>query len=291
LPNPNGYDDFLKAGAMITGRFDDIKKLNIEELRGLVETNAEPLRLLRLGLSRSCSVDTEAAINDNFAGSAVQLPTAKKLAQLLAAEGRLREMENRPTDAAQSYLDAIQLGSKSSEGGFLINRLVGIACEAIATVPLVKLIPQMNAEQLRPLLPKLEQIGSNYISWDDILANEKRYAYRQVMKRPPSIFAIPQARAATSKAQQKHDVAATHFRLLTLEVALRCYRFEHAQSPQDLGQLVPKYLHQLPADPFSGRNMVYSPEQGTNWLLYSIGTNRVDNDGQRGADMFFDSAW
>lgn len=291
LPNPNGYDDLVKAGKLIHGNLNDFKTLDIDALRGLVEANGEALRLLRVGLGRSCRVDTEAAIRTNLAPRTSDLAALHQAAILLTAEGRLRELENRPGDAARIYLDTIYIGCKLGAGGFAINRLMGVACETIGTTPLVKIIPRLSEEHLKPLLAKVAEIEINYISWDEVLSNEKHYEYRQIFKTPGSILAVPMARAALKKIQQKHEVAATRFRLLTLEVALRCYRFEHGQSPQDLGQLVPKYLRQLPPDPFSGRNMVYAPEQGTNWLLYSLGTNRVDNDGQRGTDLFFDSAW
>ena len=68
-----------------------------------------------------------------------QLAGLKRLVQLLAAEGRLREMDNRLADAAQSYVDAIRFGNEMSRGGFVINRLVGIACEAIGYTPLADL--------------------------------------------------------------------------------------------------------------------------------------------------------
>src|SRR5712692_91043 len=68
LPNPNGYDDFVRAGKMIAGRLDDVSELDHEELRALIRTNAEPLRLARLGLTRRCAVPTDAIIA-NFAAS------------------------------------------------------------------------------------------------------------------------------------------------------------------------------------------------------------------------------
>ena len=64
--------------------------------------------------------------------------------------------------------------------------------------------------------------------------------------------------------------------------------------------LVSAYLKAVPQDPFSGKPLVYRP-QGTNWLLYSVGPDRVDNGGKAVAasptsnrskgDVFFDSPW
>jgi len=144
LPNPNGYDDFLKAASLRT--VGDVFTLDHETLQALVFTNAESLRLLRLGLTRQCALPADSAMT-NVSGMLSDLAVMKQLAQLLAAEGRLREMDNRPTDAAQSYLDAIRLGKEMTRGGFIINRLVGIACEAIGGTALSKIVPKLNPQE------------------------------------------------------------------------------------------------------------------------------------------------
>ena len=94
LPNPNGYDDFLKAGHTVTGKLYDLAELDHAGLQVLVATNAEALRLLRVGLSRRCAVPTDKTIA-NFGATAGDLMGLKSLAMLLSAEGRLAKMENR----------------------------------------------------------------------------------------------------------------------------------------------------------------------------------------------------
>jgi hypothetical protein len=121
LPRPNGYDDFLKASEVVTGNFRDFRELNRDSLGALVSTNAEALRLLRLGLTRQCMMPMDSALTN---AGIDRLGGMKRLVQLLAAEGRLEEMEDRPGEAARSYLDAIHFGNEMSRGGFLITRLV-----------------------------------------------------------------------------------------------------------------------------------------------------------------------
>jgi hypothetical protein len=67
--------------------------------------------------------------------------------------------------------------------------------------------------------------------------------------------------------------------------------------PLHLDELVPNYLSKVPQDPFTGQTLIYRL-QGTNWLLYSVGTDRADDGGRpagRGVaskgDLFFDSPW
>src|SRR5579862_159624 len=134
LPSPNGYDDFVRGGEAIVGDVSGYRDLGLARLQDMISSNAEPLRLVRLGLTRQCSFPTELGIT-NFSATIRDMPGLKKLALLLSAEGKLAEMENRPADAAKHYIEGLQLGNETSRGGLLINRLIGIACEAIAGVP------------------------------------------------------------------------------------------------------------------------------------------------------------
>jgi hypothetical protein len=128
---------------------DYVSTLDHDALVALMVTNREPLRLVRLGLSRRCAVPIDAVIA-NFGSITSDLVAFKKVAKLLSGEGRVAELENRPTDAARSYIDAIRVGNEMSRGGMIISRLVGITCEAIGSIPLVKLMPGLNCERRRP---------------------------------------------------------------------------------------------------------------------------------------------
>jgi hypothetical protein len=266
---------------MITSKLVDLSDLDHEKLRALVETNSEPLRLVRLGLTRGSAVPTDAAIA-NFGTISRDLISLKTLAKLLSAEGHLRELEDQPGEAAQSYTDAIHLGSAMSHGGFMMNRLVGIACEGVGSIPLVKLVPKLNCDQIRPLIPGLEQIATNGVAWDEVLRNENRFVRAQMGKYPNPIkllWDLWQSRTVRRASKERHEVAAAHLRLLTTELALRCFRTEQGQAPRTLDQLVLKFLTRVPLDPFSDHPLIYRP-QGTNWLLYSVGPDRVDDGGK-----------
>ena len=283
LPNPNGYDDLLKAARAVSEEITAVTDLDRDGLRALVATNAAVLELLRAGLARRCAVPTDAHLAD-FKTMSRDLIGLKALARGLSAEGRLAEMENRPADAARSYLDAIRLGTAMSRGGFVINRLVGIECEAAGEIPLAALLPRLTCQQMRPLLAQLEQIDGSPVPWQEVMQNT-RHSLRAQRGSHPNPFkflaALWQARSSIQAAEKKHELAAAHLRLLTVELALRCYRCDHGTGPDSLARLVPRYLQRLPSDPFSGGPPVYRPA-GTNWLLYSLGPDRVDDGGRPG---------
>jgi hypothetical protein len=101
--------------------------------------------------------------------------------------------------------------------------------------------------------------------------------------------------------------------LLEAEMAIRSYRCRHGTPPASLDQLLPDCLKEPPFDPFGGKPLVYRLS-GTNWTLYSIGPDLVDDggkpasrvraDGTAGGtaagqtgttklkgDLFYDSPW
>jgi len=281
LPNPNGYDDFLKAAALVSSDIGNAATNDHNGLQALISTNAETLRLIRLGLSRNCSVHTDLVMT-NIGGELNDLAGSKRLAQLLVQEGRLAEMEGRFADAAQSYVDTIHFGNEISRGGFMINRLVGVACEAIGDTPLSKLVPKLKPDEARRVIVELEKIESAGITWEEVRRNENRFARYQLSKGfNPITFVMTRWESwqARQRAEMRHKRIVAHLRLLIAELALRCYQSDKARAPTSLEQLVPGYLQRVPVDPFRDNPMIYRVK-GTNWLLYSVGEDGVDDGGK-----------
>ena len=293
LPNPNGYDDFVKAGNQIIGQFDDVSKLEESELTALISTNAESLRLARVGLTRACEVPFDPTLPSQ------DLIDTRKVAFLLVAEGRLAELQGRPVDAAGCYIDVIQMGNTTSHGGLIIHRLVSIAMENIGYSKLVKVVPKLDGEQIKPLVQRLQAIDQQRVDWTQVIHSEKRYVRFQSRKVANPLHLVStwwQSRAVNKKAREKHDTMVARLRLMMIQLALRCHQTESGQAPQRLEQL--SLLRTVPSDPFTGQPFRYAAT-GTNWLLYSIGADLVDDRG-RGVstwktgsaakgDLFFDS--
>jgi hypothetical protein len=300
LPNPNGYDDFVKASEAVSGNVGDFLTLDHGSLEALVSANAEPLRLLRVGLIRQSVMPMDFALT-NAAGRMNQLADMKRLVQLLAAEGRLREMDTQPAYAARSYMDAIRLGNEMSRGGLLITRLVGIACESIGCHALAKDMPKLSREDARIVLTELEKVDAGHVLWAEVLRGEKDYVHHQLRNRFNPILRVMswwQSRQALEKAEAKHKMVIAHERLLAAELVLRCYQSGQGRVPALLDDLVPNYLSKVPQDPFTGRPLIYRPQGSTTWLVYSVGPDGVDDGGKpagRGwpvkGDILFDSSW
>ncbi len=69
-----------------------------------------------------------------------------------------------------------------------------------------------------------------------------------------------------------------------LLIALKCHKLETGALPDILDALVPKYIDEVPKDDFDGRPMRYLPERK---IIYSVGKDLKDDDGDEEADVVF----
>jgi hypothetical protein len=260
LPNPNGYEDLVKAGRAIKS-MAGYDQTNEQQLAELVATNAEALRLLQAGLSNQCQVPVQ--FSENYMTRHLNdLAGLKRLAQILAAEGRLAEMQGRPDDAARSFLDAIRLGNESARGGVLIDELVGTAIKAIGVAGLEKLVDPLDAKSCHESATTLETLDSQSRSWNEVMQQERdwsRRAYPGLRNELGRLVMHNTLNKAFQKAEDKFNKQQMKMRELTLDLATRAYELERGKPPASLADLVPDYLKAIPQDPFTSTNLVYSP--------------------------------
>jgi hypothetical protein len=68
----------------------------------------------------------------------------------------------------------------------------------------------------------------------------------------------------------------TYHGLVRTLFAVRCHLSDTKQVPPTLADLVPKYLNELPVDPYAGEPFLYNDARG---VLYSVGSNFTDEAG------------
>jgi len=264
LPNPNGYDDFVKAGKMVvvnlkinTTFYDDMNETQLQEV---VSTNVAALALARAGLSNQCAVPVQ--YSEIWSNHLSDLASLKFLAQAFLAEGKLAEMENRPNVAAKSYLDVIHLGNESARGGVLIDQLVGIAIEATGTSHLTNLLTRLDAKSCRECAATLENLDSQRQTLDEVMQQENDWSrrtfpgVRNEIARLKTRKSLQAGQAATARKFMQQQVRT---RQLIIDLAARAYELDKGKPSASLADLVPDYLKAVPQDSFTGTNMVYSP--------------------------------
>jgi hypothetical protein len=261
LPNPNGYDVFVKAGQMVSSNTGAYESMKESQLRELVSANSEALALARSGLSNQCRVPAQYSEGD-MSSHLSDLAGLKRLAQAFVAEGRLADMENRSNDAAKSYLDAIHLANESARGGVLIDQLVGTAIEAIGTSYLQKLVLQLDAKSCRETAATLGTFDAQRQTWDEVMQQEQDWSHRAFPGIRYELARIMEHKSLTKafqKAEQKFKNQQAKTRQLIIDLAARAYELDKGKLPANVSDLVPDYLKAIPQDPFTGTNMVYSP--------------------------------
>ncbi|MFZ1071980.1 MAG: hypothetical protein WAO21_00955 [Verrucomicrobiia bacterium] len=260
-PNPNGYEDLVKAGEMADKNTGDYYEMKLEELRALVAKNSDALQAARTSLQEDCAVPIQSS-ESYMSRHLTELADYKRLAQAFVAEGRLAEMENRPGDAAKSFLDEIRLGNKSDHGGILIDELVSTAIEAMGVANLQKLVDQLDAKSCREAAATLETLDAQGQSWQQVLQQERdwsRRAYPGVRYELVRLMSRISSNKAIQKAGEKFNNQQMEMRQLTVDLAARAYELEKGHPPASAADLVPDYLKAVPQDPVNGTNLVYSP--------------------------------
>ena len=256
LPNPNGFDRFIKAGGTIK-RPDDYRKLSEPELLRFVQANATALVLARDAFNLNSCVPLA-----DFPEVYRDLGAIKSIAYGLAAEGRLALMESRTNDAAKSYLDAIRIGQKSMQGGLLIHRLFDLACEVIGMTPLEKICVGVDSKTSRELILGLEKIDRESDSAAEVEKRERgwsraKYGLKGQIEWIVQSRSLQPFKPVFANLEQKINTVEKQRRTLILDLAAHAFELEKGTRPKSFSDLVPGYLKSIPVDPVTKTNLDY----------------------------------
>lgn len=265
LPNPNGYDYFVKAGEALAGPWTNqpLRAVPAHEWQTVLSANHASLELVREGLRHrslsQVSVTYDSATRQRFID---QLGYLKRLGVLLAGEGRLAEMEARPTAAVESYLEAMCFGQESSRGGDMMERLVGISIEHIALAELRRTMLSLHAADARRGLAGLEKLDAshdlpevNLAAEDEWIRETTSFGQRFTMWTQPTMR--KEMRETRTKFAGRLDRLQVERRRAIVEAAARLFELEKGRRPTGYADLVPAYLPAAPLDPTSGKELPF----------------------------------
>lgn len=263
LPNPNGYDGLVAAARMIQSPAYDYEKMSEAELAALAVSNALPLALERSAIMNACQVP----IPDS--GSYISYTTnhlndvayLKDLAQAITAQGRLAELENHPAEAAEDYLNVMQLGAKSSHGGANLDGLMGEAVEEIGRSHLEKLVAKLDAPACRLVVTNLMSLDALHEKWSSFAERQnimhRRLDFMSYITVKVALHG--QMSAANKKIERKFAEDQRGIRSLAIRFAARAFELDKGKSPASVADLVPGYLKEIPKDPVTGKDLTYPP--------------------------------
>jgi len=281
LPDPNGYDTLIQAGRPLENvTVPDAQTATLPVLRAFLTTYGHVLEAARVGLGQESRIPLTYSPADD---TSPFISRCKQIGRAFIVEGKLAEAEGRGADAAESYLDAIRLGDLTPRGGLLVHSLLGWALKQKGMNSLYEMRNTLTRDQCRELIDTLRAIEAEQEPLEDLLTRETRWLYYDGSGkegRAVAVFASSELiDFDRERAQFYADFHKARVRLLICELALRMYRVQHGGPPRELADLVPDFLPAVPEDPFSGKPLIYRP-RATGYLLYSVGPNRRDDDGQ-----------
>jgi hypothetical protein len=258
LPNPNGYDDFVKAAGLLAYTNQLSVPTKKMDLRELVRSNRNALDLVRTGLGNQCRVPAYFTNYYDQGWSSV-LNQFENLAAILEAEGRLAESEARTNDAITNYLEIVRFGQECSRGGFMFNHITGLRIEGMGVTNLTRLGPALDARQCRAVLDGLAWAEEHREPMSETRAREKA-AIRSHLSVIVQIklfgMIAPLAQGGFSRGTA---LVQKQSRQLALSLAARACTLDHGAAPKSADDLVPAYLKAVPVDPVTGNNMVLPP--------------------------------
>ena len=263
LPNPNGYDDFVRAGQKVAGQ-DTFAATNESQIRALVASNGEALRLVRVGLGRECRVPIECSTN--IIGPMISgLASLKSLAGTLKAEGCVAEFDGHTNDAAEIYLKVIEFGHESARGGLFINYLVGLACQNLGATALRRISNDLDAQTCRSAIAELDLLERKRETVPEMMSLETdwsfcTYGLRGRVESMIAARSVHPFKRISDSAQKKTQTAQGQIRRITIYLAARAYTLDKGAAPDSVSDLVPGYLKTCPQDPFTGTNMPLHPQ-------------------------------
>ena len=180
LPQPNGYDDFLRACDSITGEAVDDTTATTNDLRLFLARNTDALGQIKLGLSRECGVPLDTSPSAVTNTTHLQdLSALKKCALLLITQGKVAEKDGKNVEAIEAFLDTLRLGCGVTRGGVIIDAQVGLAIQGLALSRIEKLLKHLNPAEAESLAKSLTTARTSCEPGAAILVREAAWA-RQI---------------------------------------------------------------------------------------------------------------
>ena len=283
LPQPNGYDDLLRAAEMLAPRTGFFKEMEPDELADIVEQNEPTLALAREALEKQCGVPMDWASDPAAGGDPAttgRVTNMRALTRAFTADMREKSANHQIKEAVISGLAAFRLGKKCYHGGLIVDYLVGLAVQSVAIDEFRQLVAQdqtARAEILRRLVPLLETGESA----EEVIQRELGYiksASRGYIGWIVRLNVNKMVEAPVQAARQAALRTTARQRLFVIHLALHMYRDEHGAWPDMLADLAPEILASIPADPYSNAPFVYRVENGA-YRLYGVCRNGADDGG------------
>jgi hypothetical protein len=256
-------------------------------LKSEIKTFGSVYATLGDGLSSQSHIHETGPPSKSENPRAVQRETAGNLrilgnALFWAAE--LARREERIDDVVQNSLDILKLTERLRCGDDLGSAFAAMFLERLAVVSLYMVKDKLDVATCRQLLGELEELDRGRVSHEEMVRRdwvlaEHSGGWSGRLKKLVKYDFIPNAAQHFGNESATFHYAALT-RLLICELAIRAYTIQHGEPPEQLSQLVPQFLKEIPADPHdpAGNSLRYRSSD-SEYRIYSIGYDRQDGGG------------
>lgn len=191
-PNPNGWDDFVRAGKLLAKATESPVELSPTELATYAHDNAAALALAHDGLSKA--VLCPPIRNGNDASKMLsELAAIRQTARALAGEATYYHNRGNHERSVDCLLDCIEMGVEVPRGGCYLTALMGRWVEEYGTNQLSSAIPGLTPQELAHVADRLERIRAKRVTFSDIVLDDGRTdvaMYADALKFPQYKFQI-----------------------------------------------------------------------------------------------------
>ncbi|MFN3651843.1 MAG: hypothetical protein ACK47B_19900 [Armatimonadota bacterium] len=179
-PTPNGYDRLRAAAMKLTASEGDSPLAKAAEgdpealRRALAADPAQRAALEEV--RQALKLDAMTPPSTGFEELYPHLARYREAARRFAAESRVADHDGNSNRAAQSAINAVELGSRSSPGGGIIHHLVAVACASIGVAALEGMESDLSADEARRAGERLDRVMAQFSRAPDMFREEKRSA-------------------------------------------------------------------------------------------------------------------
>ncbi|HNZ19635.1 MAG TPA: hypothetical protein PLB67_15120 [Candidatus Hydrogenedentes bacterium] len=152
------------------------------------------------------------------------------------------------------------------------------------TSMLAEAVEEEDCAKRRELLTPLEKYGANAVpqqgaSGPNPLLQKKNVAgpFSGGFTAPWNMM-VEITAPALVRAAEAFERQAAQAEMARVALAIKAFRRDTGTYPETLDDLAPRYLPELPRDPYSGQDFIYTRDE-SGFLLYSVGPNGTDDGG------------
>lgn len=275
LPTPNGYDDLIAAGEMISEADSQTltywSNLSDDQLRAMLAKYASAFDRMQDGLERQCAYP--------YLKTGSWAPPFQRLYIAAGARAGLARRAGTLEEKVSASWDLLRIAYEATRGaGAHWNG--DWASQWQATEDLWACRAQLSAAQCVELAAKLSKFDAARESWASMSERQRAFDANSGWEGHLNLV-LPEWSGNEPYASDKsgHRSLVAQVRILIVELGVLAYQRDNARLPNALTDLVPKYLPAVPPDPYGSGAIKYRAK-GNNYTLYSVGPDETDDGGQ-----------